>query len=36
MVSIITSQPLELVIMDFLTLEASKGCFEHLLVITDR
>jgi len=34
-VSIITSQPPELVTMDILTLEAHKGGFEHLLVITD-
>ena len=35
MVNIITSQPLELVSMDFLTLEISKGGFQHILVITD-
>ena len=34
MVSIHSSQPLEIVCMDFLTLEASKG-FGHVLVITD-
>ncbi len=35
MVSISTTQPLELVSMDFLTLEMSKGGFQHILVITD-
>ncbi len=33
--SIETSQPLELVCMDYLTLEMSKGSFQHILVITD-
>ena len=35
LVSITSSQPLELVCMDFLTLETSKGGYQHLLVITD-
>ena len=35
LVRIQTKQPLELVCMDFLTLEACKGGFEHVLVITD-
>ena len=35
MVSIRTTQPLELVCMDFLTLETSKGGYQHILVITD-
>ena len=35
LVNITTSSPLELVCMDFLTLEPSKGGYKHLLVITD-
>ena len=35
LVNIRTSQPLELVCIDFLTLESSKGGFQHILVITD-
>ena len=35
LVSISTSQPLELVCTDFLTLETSKGGYQHILVITD-
>ena len=35
MVNIVTHQPLELVSMDFLTLELSKGGYQHILVITD-
>ena len=35
LVNIATTQPLELVCVDFLTLETSKGGFQHVLVITD-
>ena len=35
LVNITTSSPLELVCMDFLTLEPSKGGQQHILVITD-
>jgi hypothetical protein len=35
LVSIETSQPLELVCMDFLTLEQSRGGQQHILVVTD-
>ena len=35
LVSITTQQPLELVAMDLLTLEMSKGGFQNILVITD-
>ncbi|XP_041350990.1 uncharacterized protein LOC121369973 [Gigantopelta aegis] len=35
LVSITSTQPLELVCMDFLTLETSKGGYQHLLIITD-
>ena len=35
LVSVSTTQPLELVCMDFLTIEPSKGGIENVLVITD-
>ena len=35
LIPIKTSYPLELVCMDFLTLEQSKGGYHHILVITD-
>ena len=35
LVNIISSQPMELVCIDFLSLERSKGGFENILVITD-
>ena len=33
LVSIITTQPLQLVCMDYLTLESSKGCIQNILII---
>ena len=33
--NIVTTQPLGLLCVDFLTLETSKGGYPHLLVITD-
>ena len=35
LVNIKTTHPLELVCIDFLTLESSKGGYQHILVITD-
>ena len=35
LINITTFQPLELVCLDFLKLETSKGGYEHVLVITD-
>ena len=35
LVNIVSTQPMELVCIDFLTLERSKGGFEKILVITD-
>ncbi len=35
LVNIHTTRPLELICIDFLSLEQSKGGFEHILVITD-
>ena len=35
LINIETTYPLELVCMDYLTLEQSKGGFQHILVITD-
>lgn len=35
MESITTTQPLELICMDFLTLETSKGGFKYILILTD-
>ena len=34
LVNIVTSQPLELVCMDYLTVETSSGGYQHMLVIT--
>ena len=35
LVDIVTSQPLELVCMDYFTVETSSGGYQHMLVITD-
>ena len=35
LVNIVTSQPLELVCMDYLTVETSSGGYQHMLVIMD-
>jgi hypothetical protein len=35
MVSIITHEPLEMVCMDYLTIEMSKGGYQYILVVTD-
>ena len=35
LVNITSTYPMEIVCMDFLTLEPSKGGYQHLLVITD-
>ena len=35
LVNIVTTQPLELVCLDYLTLEMSQGGYENILVITD-
>ena len=35
LINIVTTQPLELVCMDFLSLETSKGGYGHILIITD-
>lgn len=34
LVNIVTNTPMEFVCMDYLTLEASKGGYQHILVIT--
>lgn len=35
LVNIVTTQPMEMVAMDFLTLEPSKGNYQYVLVVTD-